>query len=1302
MSTGDSAGYEVPARVPAIASTTKTFVCPASNTSSKRPVRSFEGVILSYAITPRRLRNVRSSSFTNSQSSTGSAVGIARWTEVPRKEIPHKEARQVDQSRQRYDSHPTESEYSTPLASRKNRFPPSQFDTKPLRPSKRKAEVLSDAPAAITAADTQSADNSTPKVAAFTFDTISSFSVKKAKAAEKIVTPDYNMQDLFSDAEVEESASHEVTSVSDPFQCDSPEMDDTDLWEEFDSRVPLTQSTEFDEEIENEPDSSEITTDPKKPALAVLRLLREMPFAGQWEVLRFIQPSGPLTWLDINVSLMQRLSAVAPVDIYSHLIRHYRSISGTPSGDSTQGATEYTVSIPRSMIGKVDPHEIFIYPIVVDHDGKETVIRLQPITTNRGHRAARKYGAERFLSVKFTDKVQAHVFKTMKIDCRYLRIADYIYEFVQEKSALSGKYFATKRIVGEGEEEREEVMDRIEDFIEWHYPLRDCKANLDRLWVKFVARIDLAFSGSKLGSQIKDQRLIEDISRPHPKTGEEQHFTDGCGLISRTALRELRQVLDWDTLPSAIQGRLGAAKGVWLLDPVSLSSDERYVKTRRTTQVKYELPREALDPDHHTHMDVLQPARAMPGHLNQQFIYVLESGGAPHAVFGELAEQTLVRVRESLYDKDMLMVAKSLELYGGVYKLRFDADVPRAKVHDAEVRQRRDERVNKFEICLQLIRAGFTPYNTPYLARCMDGVYRMLTKRILAKCSIDVPLSRRVLMVPDPLNLLLPHQVFLQLSQHNEHGERIGVLEGPGIVGRNPAYVPSDMQKVEFVDIPMLRIYEDVVIMSVQGDVSLASRLGGGDYDGDDTIVIWDPAIVTPFNNAPDVPTPDTSHYFSTDKRTVGEVLESTPNNSMATALFERFLGSSVETEYDVGIYSKMHTKLADYRGLGHPDSLLCAALCAELLDARKGGKKLIKRPKWDVPDPDWAVAGDGDDAAGGLVMGWSDQAVNASASKALGAGYVPPPEENRKTNVSTTAIGFLHKHLLSRYAAELELIATGNVLVDGNDLMAAERLGQWDADLAAPWVRVQAQSSLIESHAGKLPNDSDSLALSTVPTGLALHQLQVACKDICQRFRKRMGHAYGTSSNSTGLSRSSSSLGAATGNSSQPKIKTKVPFSVLEETIKEEITAELVNLARSHAYRIPGVSKEPDPDLMDYMIKVVVSLAYTVSNEGWRKGEGERPMTPAEVTAARKENPWFFPLCVPGLRDVLVQIKATEQARRGARKSSSLGTDSSPPSSSSSPADTCIELWMPDVAIMTRDMARGVGVWKSYGRSRR
>ena len=59
-------------------------------------------------------------------------------------------------------------------------------------------------------------------------------------------------------------------------------------------------------------------------------------------------------------------------------------------------------------------------------------------------------------------------------------------------------------------------------------------------------------------------------------------------------------------------------------------------------------------------------------------------------------------------------------------------------------------------------------------------------------------------------------------------------------------------EHIQFVAVERaeLRSFLDVVVFSVKGSRSPLSLLGGGDYDGDTVLLIWQPEIVNDFQNA--------------------------------------------------------------------------------------------------------------------------------------------------------------------------------------------------------------------------------------------------------------------------------------------------------------------------------------------------------------------------------------------------------------------------------------------------------------------
>ncbi|KAI9824536.1 MAG: hypothetical protein M1826_007326 [Phylliscum demangeonii] len=71
------------------------------------------------------------------------------------------------------------------------------------------------------------------------------------------------------------------------------------------------------------------------------------------------------------------------------------------------------------------------------------------------------------------------------------------------------------------------------------------------------------------------------------------------------------------------------------------------------------------------------------------------------------------------------------------------------------------------------------------------------------------------------------------------------------LVARSPTVRACDIQKVRAVLSPQLSRLKDVIVFSTRGSVSLASKLAGGDYDGDMVWVCWERSIVQAFENTP-------------------------------------------------------------------------------------------------------------------------------------------------------------------------------------------------------------------------------------------------------------------------------------------------------------------------------------------------------------------------------------------------------------------------------------------------------------------
>jgi hypothetical protein len=66
------------------------------------------------------------------------------------------------------------------------------------------------------------------------------------------------------------------------------------------------------------------------------------------------------------------------------------------------------------------------------------------------------------------------------------------------------------------------------------------------------------------------------------------------------------------------------------------------------------------------------------------------------------------------------------------------------------------------------------------------------------------------------------------------------------LVARSPAHYVSDIQKVKAVFKPELGSLKDVIIFPITGDVALAEKLSGGDYDGDMAVSNTPPSYLCP------------------------------------------------------------------------------------------------------------------------------------------------------------------------------------------------------------------------------------------------------------------------------------------------------------------------------------------------------------------------------------------------------------------------------------------------------------------------
>lgn len=140
---------------------------------------------------------------------------------------------------------------------------------------------------------------------------------------------------------------------------------------------------------------------------------------------------------------------------------------------------------------------------------------------------------------------------------------------------------------------------------------------------------------------------------------------------------------------------------------------------------------------------------------------------------------------------------------------------------------------------------------------------------------ISIPLSTSLIGIADPLGCLASDEISLILSDSEISGSPI-LRNIDVLVSRHPALRASDIQRVKAVNRPELQHLVDVVVFPVTGSFSLASKLQGGDYDGDTFWVCWDQRLVQDFRNAPPPAGPPRPEKFNitVDKTTCEHFME--------------------------------------------------------------------------------------------------------------------------------------------------------------------------------------------------------------------------------------------------------------------------------------------------------------------------------------------------------------------------------------------------------------------------------------------
>lgn len=307
--------------------------------------------------------------------------------------------------------------------------------------------------------------------------------------------------------------------------------------------------------------------------------------------------------------------------------------------------------------------------------------------------------------------------------------------------------------------------------------------NQKQNYCKAYARLDLALSRTtptlvfkpsqirripdKRGDGTPEATEFNDPNLNWSERCRPQVMNDGCARISVGAALKVwdmyRRVTGSDeAFPSAFQGRIRGAKGMWMVSAEAHTRDQAHLDVWieiSDSQSKFE-PTEADESDatynaHRLTFNHVQHSSVNGStDLHISFIPALVERGVEKAVIANLMNKHLDMERKQLLE----MLTEPVKLHNWVTKQGSAAPVSGILQWQAALPVATAERV-KF-----LLRAGFTPQESPYLAKTLTKLVNQQQAVVEQKLRAPLGSATYLYGLADPENVLEPGEVHISFS----------------------------------------------------------------------------------------------------------------------------------------------------------------------------------------------------------------------------------------------------------------------------------------------------------------------------------------------------------------------------------------------------------------------------------------------------------------------------------------------------------------------------------------------------------
>ena len=327
---------------------------------------------------------------------------------------------------------------------------------------------------------------------------------------------------------------------------------------------------------------------------------------------------------------------------------------------------------------------------------------------------------------------------------------------------------------------------------------------------KRVKYSGLLFTDCQYIFNLPEDTQVEEI----PDVSRNGHtFTDGCGLISLPLAKLIANNIGWKgDIPSIIQIRYCGfgfiCKGVLVTD---YGEKEKHIISLRKSLCKAstKIKREEFSKGDlvlRNKLGIVGWSRPKKiGKLNHQVVTLL-SANVPTDVLQELQKVQLRDIQSSRTNVTAASKSAAISRKWGTY-----IDLLNSK--------------------------SFEHIVGPYKTLC-ESIETLSTRKL------EIPLACSRLLfgacVPEHLEKVLSEGECIVLLEQNPY-------VGEVLVCRSPSYAPGDLRILKAINIsqdsPIKRL-KNCILFSSQGDRPDPDKMSGGDLDGDEYLVVWDPALL--------------------------------------------------------------------------------------------------------------------------------------------------------------------------------------------------------------------------------------------------------------------------------------------------------------------------------------------------------------------------------------------------------------------------------------------------------------------------